>query len=165
MSKQNVLDEIFTECWKVGIIHSNVLIQDEMTSMWELLTYLPYQNNCHSLKKQTISLFTASNYTNQLNIPLQKLYPLKMKNLHQCPIFVATFPIEPFVFVPSTSIQWWDSKEEDFSGIEVTLINMIAEKLNFTANYFIPNTTEKGLARGNLYPNGTATGSYKAVNF
>lgn len=148
-----MLQRIFQESWKYGVLDVNVLLPHHTNSHWSLKTYLPFQNDCFALKIQHISTFTHLNYTNELNITFDQLYASKNRNFNKCPITVATYHAQPFVSITKDG-----RNASRFDGIEVTLIEHIATAINLTIIY--NNIGEKG----DVLDNGTVTGSIKEVS-
>lgn len=151
---ENTLQKMYELAWKYGLLDFNVLIPNDTNSQWKLLTYLPFQSDCIALEPKHISTFTYDNYTRDLNVTFNQLYPPKNRKFNKCPITVATYHVEPYVRVHVVK----GRSQPVFDGIEVTMINNIAAAINLTVIY------KDAESRGDVYDNGTLTGSVKWVS-
>lgn len=152
---KKTLDKIFDLAWKLHFINFHVLIKMKNDSFWSLITYIPYQRDCYKLVHQTVETFTYENFTNIMTLPFSVLYPEKMLNMAGCPIYVATFQIEPYV------IQHFNGTHSTFEGIDVKIVTEIAKEMNFKPEFILPND---GMGRGIVLENGTVTGALKLVS-
>lgn len=153
--------EIFEIAMHYGLVQVNALINDQNRQIWTLYTYKSRLNanirNCHSFEVLKVETFTSKNFTNELNFTFHEtVVPMEQFMLKNCPIFIATFSIPPFVIIQKSndgSIQ--------YDGIDVTIVNEISRALNVIPIY-VQASDKKN--RGILYPNGTATGAIKMVS-
>lgn len=68
--------------------------------------------------------------------PLQ--YPDKFQNMHGCRVVVAPLQFEPYIFFKKN-----ENSSIQLHGIEVSILNAMASKLNFTVDiHIIPSQTE-----------------------
>lgn len=149
------LNDIFKILWSNGLVHSQVLIQDEF-GLWSLYNFLPYQTNCFSLDHIKIATFSAHNSTHHINLSMEQLFPQKLKDFHKCPIFVAVAMSMPFVMHQNRSA----TEMVQYVGIDIEIIEQMSKSLNFVTSYI---RSSDGTENGFLFPNGTITGSLKLV--
>lgn len=150
-NKTKTLDEIFTILWKNGLVDSHVLIQKD--NSWLLYAFKPYQSDCSSLAHVKIASFTLSNYTENITLSFEELYPLKLQNFNKCPLRVTVNNIQPFAMHHITN-----NGNISFSGIEIVMIEQIAKTFNFSIIY---KTSLQD--RGLMLENGTATGNLNLI--
>lgn len=150
-----MLNKLFGLAWKFGVLDFNVLLPQRTELQWTLVTYLPFQQNCIGLDLHFLSTFYYSNYTNDMNITLDELYPSKNRNFNKCPIIVATYDVPPYVTITNMTID--GENISIYDGIEVTVIDNIAKAINLTLRY------ENIGRKGDVYENGTVTYAVKEV--
>jgi hypothetical protein len=83
------------------------------------------------------------------------LFPQKVPlDLYGCPITLSTFPWPPFIINPQVS----EAPDKVFytEGLEIKLVNTIAQKMNSTVQYLPPPANDSKW--GNLIPSGLSTG-------
>lgn len=122
-----------------------------------MTTFMPFVDNCYSLKQHQIALLTEHNFSIHHG-PINSLYPKKLKNFRQCPVFAAVFHTPPLVIIKSQKIG--NSTLTAYDGIDTQILEQLAKKLNFNLIYRMPSDKEN---RGTIYPNGTLTGCIKMV--
>lgn len=160
MSTQKDFLEILNLFHEKLILNVNIITKAlEHPSISIVYSYHPYlPDSCGRPK-----LIIHNKYKNGAFLQQSKgLFSPKLRNLHQCPLKVATFNISRFLKVVPTD----DSFDESIGGqsgyklvgFEGKLINILAEILNFTIDIVMPE--EKW---GEIYPNGTYTGASKLV--
>lgn len=149
------LKHIFEVTQRVHLLEVNVLIMDYNTLEWSLHFYMPYASNCHTFDMYEIDRFTLENYTSPLNYTFNDLFPPKIFKFADCPLFVSTFPYQPFVI-----IQKLDNKtgQPIFKGFDVKIVDEVAKTLNL-----IPKYVQSPDDRGKIFKNGTATGAIGMV--
>lgn len=150
---QNVkksLNEMFAVLWRNGLINSHILIQND--ELWFIYTFKPYQRDCTSLVHVKIASFTLTNYTEHINFSFEEFYSPKLENFNRCPLYVAATEAAPFTI--------YNNKSEvlNVSGIEITMVENIAKKLNCTLIY-----ENSPIGRGRIFENGTGTGNLNMV--
>lgn len=150
------LETFFGIVLAVGLLNVNVLIKNEDTNTWSLHFYKPFQRNCHSIDTHEIERFSLKNYTSPLNLSRSDLYPPKLFKFHNCPLKVATFPIQPFVIIQNAV----GSTSSSYDGVDVIIVNQISKTLNLVPEYF--QSTDRR-QRGMVFENRTATGAIKMV--
>lgn len=150
----SLLNAIFDILWRNSLINSQVLIQDR-AAYWSLYTFLPYDDDCFDLSHLKIESFTPFNYTRNMTISMDKLFPIKLKNFNKCPLNVAVSIVDPF-----TSFHIASKGNVKYKGIDIDILNQISKNLNFVAIY---KRTTDGTNFGLIFPNGTVTGNMKLV--
>lgn len=150
-----ILNDAFELLWRNNLMDSHVLIQEKL-NIWSLFTFIPYRRDCYSLEYLRISTFTSSNFTDQMTASMEELYPEKLKDLNQCPLYVATSLIDPFVIPHNGS-----DGETQFSGIDIDIITEISKALNFKIVY---KQSIIYTGHGVIFENGTATENLALVS-
>lgn len=148
------LNEVFKIVMKLGLLSVNVLIE-EKNSTWTLHLYKPYFRNCYSFEIIKLNTFTIENYTNELEIAYTDLYPSELIKFPNCPLFISTFSLKPFVIVKG-----FKNGTEIYSGLDVEITNEISKTLNLNPIYM--QATDKTV-RGLIFSNGTITGAMGMV--
>lgn len=154
---KNLLD-IFSIILNVGLFSVNVLIKDQQRALWSIHFYTPYAHDCFGFRVTEIGTFLPQNYTNPLNISGKKLFPAKIFKFHGCSLFIATFPIPPFVIVQQSEN---GTDQLTYDGIDIIIVNQISKNLNLFPKYIQSSDVNK---RGMIFKNGTATGALGMVN-
>lgn len=145
---------IFRIALGVGLLNVNVLIQNDDVPMWSLYFYKPYLRDCHSIDVIRIETFTFENYTSDLNLPFNSLILSKQFKFPSCPLFVSTFPLDPFVIINNRN------KSTTFTGLDITIVNEISKTLNLVPIYLeAPDKQNRGI----VFPNGTSSGAVGMV--
>lgn len=150
------LEAFFGIVLAVGLLDVNVLIKNEDTQTWSLYFYKPFQRNCHSIDTHEIERFSLKNWTSPLNVSRRDLYPPKLFKFHNCPLKIATFPLQPFVIIQNAV----GSTGSSYDGVDVIIVNQISKTLNLVPEYF--QSTDRR-QRGMIFENRTATGAIKMV--
>lgn len=148
---------IFQTAFDNNVMNINILMQGKNTSVWSINMYKAYQNDCRSVTKYTVATFTRENYTSEMNVTFNELFPQKLSDLNGCTVKVSTFPYEPFVIVRTKG---YNDSIYEFDGIEVTIFENIAKRMNFKPQYLLP---ADGKNRGVIFDNGTANGCMQMV--
>lgn len=126
----NDLDEVFETLWKNSLINSHVLSRDRPET-WSLHTYLPYHRDCSTFSHLKLATFTPFNFSDHMNLSVEKLYPKKLHNFNKCPLYVSPHIYNPFSIVRNiTDDRGYEF--DDLDGFEVKIINEISRKLNLT---------------------------------
>lgn len=141
---EKLRQKIFEDCWNLHII--NVIVLEENSKENEILayTYFPFSpGNCDKVVVQQI-------YDND------NMFPNKLKNMHRCPLLVATYNLEPRMILKK-----FPNNSYNIDGIDGIILKALALQLNFTT---IIKTPSDGYAtKGTIYKNGTITGAIKMV--
>lgn len=154
-NNEETSNKIFDLAWEMHLTNFHIITKVNRTEpIWSLITYLPYQRDCHTLTLKLMDTFTPENYTKQLKIPFSELYPEKMKNMNGCTVHIAVVHVEPYV------IKYLNGTQPIFDGIDVRIVNEVANEMNFNAEFMQP---KDGRQRGIIYENRTATGALRMV--
>lgn len=113
------LNDVFQLLWTNGLINSHVLVQDK-DKIWTLYTFMPYQSDCFTLSPLKIATFTPLNYTKNIVLSFKELYPSKLKNFNNCPLFIAISNSKPYIII------------QNYSARNVKIINEITKRLNMS---------------------------------
>lgn len=147
-----IVTNILRDCWKSDIFDTNVLTLEPTGDDLALYTYFPFTpSSCGEIKPMIWNHFRKDRFVNAN----REMFPLKMKNFHQCPISILVCPLQPYIFV--TKIYSNDTYE--FEGNEYNLLHTLSERLNFKPEFSVhwdPNL-------GNIDSNGTATLAFGMV--
>ncbi|XP_061397721.1 uncharacterized protein LOC133333420, partial [Musca vetustissima] len=148
------IKEMFKRLFSLYVTNVNVMLM--MGKYPYLYTYFPFApNKCHSSSPSYFASFQG--VEKNPNFTLGKnLFPTKVENMHGCSLSVITWTYLPYIVV--------ERNEEtgeliSLHGIEGSVISLLAERMNFTIEIKQPNTND----RGDIYPNGTATGAAKMI--
>lgn len=144
------MDRISHILWKNGLINANILSEDELGT-WALYTFIPYRKNCIEFDHIRMASFTPLNFTKSMNLSFEQVYPKKLKNFNQCPLYAVAPMSVPFVkhCTRNGSIS--------YSGIDVNIVTHISRKLNFRIVYEYVNF------HGMIYSNNTISGGIGLV--
>lgn len=140
--------------WRNGLINSHILMQDGI-HLWSLYAFMPFQKDCFALSHFRIATFSSYNFTINMTVPMELLYPKKLQNFNKCPLYAAVSIIDPLTIIHNSS----DGKIE-FHGIDIAIINQISKALNFDIIY---ERSMDGAGHGIIFPNGTVTGNMQLV--
>lgn len=153
---ESMLQQMYQIAWKCGLLDFNVLLPHATKSIWLLVTYFPFRNDCFALETQHLAAFNYSNCAAHMNITFDRLYAVKNRNFNRCPIVVATYHVQPYVLIRNEISS--GRVRPVFDGIEVAVMDTIAQAINATVIY-----VDVG-ARGDVYDNGTVMGSVEWVS-
>lgn len=156
---QNVsetLHEIFNLVWKNGLLVSHVLIQ-EQPYFWSMYAFMPYQRDCFTLDPVAVAIFTPQNFTSNMNATVDELFPMKLNDFRNCPLYIAPSFLKPFIFVQNDS-----DGNPQYRGIDINIVNYISKALNFAIIY---KRTSNSPGHGSLLPNGTLTDNIALVSW
>lgn len=145
------LENIFEPFWSAMIYNVNILTYTEANNSISMFSFKPFNSNsCSDTKVVKINEFNASANRWKSN----NFFPDKFKNLHKCPLKVATYESAPALMINDT-----EDKIKIY-GFEGDLFNEIAAELNFT---IIVELTEPGGGNSKLLENGSSFGVIKKV--
>lgn len=150
--KLEMVNTLFEDAWKAHISNFLVLMFDNVIQAWTFMTYVSFEFDCVTLSHKIIETFTNDNYTREMKIPFEKLFPEKMQNMKKCPVHVSVAEIEPYVIFRTSN--------SDFDGIDIKIVLEIGKHMNFTPKFIRPTD---GQRRGVAYENGTMTGAMQLV--
>lgn len=121
--------------WNLQIYNSILIYQDEVSVKIE--TTLPFdENHCENVEPKTINEYFANETFKNSNFYIDKI-----KNMHKCPIKLA---------MPRTLTN-------EYTDVEINIVNVIAEKINFTA---VVDVSEDF---GYILENGSSAGEWKKL--
>lgn len=112
-----------------------------------LHTFMLYQTDCFTLTHLKVASFTISNFTQNMALSVDELYPEKMRNFNWCPVYVAPSNTRPYVIHLNNS-----SGNKRYEGIDISIIEQIAKILKMTIVY---NSTESPSSKSKLELVGT----------
>lgn len=140
---EKLKQKIFEDCWNLHMINVMVLEKDLQENEIAAYTYFPFtEGNCNQVVLRRI-------YDNKL------IFPNKLKNLHQCPLFVSTFNLNPQIILKK-----FENNSYSIDGIDGIILKALSLQLNFT---IVIQTPTDGFTKGTVYKNGTITGALKMV--
>lgn len=116
---------------------------------------MPFEKDCFELKHFLLTTFTPFNFTSNMTVTVEDLYPQKLENFRKCPVFVAVAIIDPLTYIRNTS----DGKIQ-YRGIDIGIMNQISRVLNFSIVY---KRSNGGSGHGIIFPNGTVTENLHSV--
>lgn len=146
------LNRLFETSYAKSILTINFLLPHQNQSAWLMTTFMPFTKSCNSLQQYDVAVLTEQNYS--LHGPIDLIYPIKLKDFHQCPIVTAVFHTPPFLIIKSERIGF------TYDGLDTRILEQLATKFNFKLIYRMPRDKQD---RGTIYANGTTTGCIKMV--
>lgn len=66
---------------------------------WSLYEFEPFKSGCLVLSKHKFESFSRFNYTGNSTLSMNTLYPKKLRNFNQCPVFVVAPVLQPFSII------------------------------------------------------------------
>ncbi|XP_075158055.1 uncharacterized protein LOC142231327 [Haematobia irritans] len=148
-----ISQNIFRRLFHLYVTNVNILLMIGKHAY--IYTYFPFRaNKCHSSDPELYMSF--SGIENNRNFSkIKTVFYSKVDNMHRCPMTIITWNYHPYVFVKRDV----ETRKLSLSGIEGSLINLIAEKMNFTIK--VKRARKRDV--GDVYRNGTATGALKMI--
>lgn len=145
------IDKIFELMLEKQMFNVEAVFEDEDHRV-VFKSFMPFKaGSCNQVKPIITKAVDPS--TNSLSSEVKKIFPNKLRNLHGCPIRISiSNDSEPFIFATRLN-----NGSYKLSGGDITLINALAENLNFKINY-----TYIG-PEGVFFDNGTTYGPLKAL--
>lgn len=153
--KMRVVQYVFEELFKHGILFANVLYQlKEDPYKLEAETWFPYYgegcaaavSNIYKIDECIVTVTSDNKTTKKFHHYNADLYPKVPKTLHNCPMLVSTFIWEPFV-VGNDSVE---------SGLEVLMLRTITQQMKLDLTF---NILDDGVAAAKISDN-NQTGIY-----
>ncbi|XP_068081811.1 ionotropic receptor 21a-like [Anabrus simplex] len=146
--QQQMVEAVLSTCWAHRMYNAIILLssphQTGFENAQDIYTTFPYfQEGCSGRKTILLDRCVKGRFINNT-----KLFQLKFpSDLYGCPVRFSTVDIPPYVIISNAK----------YTGIEMSLLNMIAEKMNFTP---VPTTHRRphDADWGTKHPNGTWTG-------
>uniref|UniRef100_A0A1I8PLN5 Putative ionotropic receptor ligand binding domain-containing protein n=1 Tax=Stomoxys calcitrans TaxID=35570 RepID=A0A1I8PLN5_STOCA len=145
-----IIQEMFNRLFDAYVI--NVIVVTLIDKYPLVYTYFPFSSNsCYVWQPEIIASFKGTE-SKPIFFKGEKLFPNKVENMHSCNLAVVTWTFMPYMKVVK------DAKSGKFlflSGIEGCLLMLLSQHMNFSITIKEP----KSLDRGDVYPNGSATGA------
>ncbi|KAI8124066.1 Ionotropic receptor 21a [Lucilia cuprina] len=147
--------EIFRRLFNLYCTNVNVLMV--VGKFPYLYTYFPFaKNKCHSSMPEFYISFRDIE-KNFSGFQVKKnIFPSKVDNMFGCELSVATWQYPPYIYVDRDPIS---GKFLRLHGIEGSLLSLLGELMNFKIRLNVPDPPD----RGDVFPNGTATGATKMI--
>ena len=160
LNNDNILKKILDDCWSKYIV--NVIVLCSLTTGKDskvlIYTYFPFTSNyCEQVQPIIIDEYQSD----MISIPSKRLFPNKLENMHNCPLFLATYNAKPHIFVHKENLTDGNVRIR-VTGIDAIIMANIAASMNFTT--IIYDATYIG-GRGTIFENGTMTGIEEMVNY
>lgn len=145
------LNIIFSALWRKGIINANAMYTEKNNETIQLVTFKPFQENtCGNTLRVVLDTLKDGKFT----IEADEIFPNKAQNLFGCEIRMVTFERCPASCVKT------NGSKVTVEGFDISIIDLISERLNFSLNKRILLGSEQW---GNVLPNGTTTGAIAKV--
>lgn len=118
---------IFKRLWMLQIYNCVVLFCNGSSEVL-IKTFEPFNDvNCHDTTPLLINRFRNGKFTNDS----ENIFPLKMRNLHNCPIRVSVSnSSQPAVIATLNS-----NGSYQLQGSDIKILNAVSKSLNFSINY------------------------------
>lgn len=145
--------------WSAKVVDGIVILHDaEDLTYYTVFSWFPYSaGNCGNdfYKIKVMDNCTFGYFENKVN-----LFPTKIpKKLNDCPVRVRVVQWPPYIMPPKQHIAGTELYDFD-DGLEINLINTIAERANFKIIYSMSHTTQNF---GTVNSNGTTTGVFTVL--
>ncbi|XP_055633515.1 uncharacterized protein LOC129773880 [Toxorhynchites rutilus septentrionalis] len=129
----SLMQSIFSEMWQKKII--NVIVIAAGSSVEVLIySYLPYQPHICG-HPYPILVANISDSNPQIG---DDLFPERLGDLFGCSLKAGVILLEPFVIsVDNSSIQ-------KYTGLEISIVETVAQQHNFTIKYVLPQDLKRG---------------------
>lgn len=119
------LENILSDFWTLYIVNVNVILKMRGESFVSSYSYFPFtMKSCEDSKPRLLETYHEQV---EFDNPTKNLFSNKMKNLYGCPLTAATFHVAPFMIIEKST-----QNNYKLRGVEGFLLNIIAEKMNFT---------------------------------
>ncbi|XP_037932334.1 uncharacterized protein LOC119667119 [Teleopsis dalmanni] len=139
------MQQIFNYCWLHYLINCVVQVQTERGEVL-LYTYFPFTAKyCYKIEPVLFNQFKGAGFTKS------ELFPRKLKNFYGCKLKAALWHLVPLVTL-ETNVE---GQVKINGGFEGNMLNVLAQKLNFSVEIWIPPEAVK---RGTLV-NGSFNGA------
>ncbi|XP_069675616.1 glutamate receptor ionotropic, kainate glr-3-like [Periplaneta americana] len=146
---------ILTRLHLFNVVNAVVLSSSLSGSGVDAFSWAPYQQKgeCDRRKFQAVKLGRCCVQMNEV-LTSERILAKELKHMHGCSIRAATFPWPPFII--------GSGKENVYTeGLEIKLMNMIAEGMNATVEYLPPPANDSKW--GDITASGEWTGLLGAV--
>ncbi|XP_037932331.1 uncharacterized protein LOC119667116 [Teleopsis dalmanni] len=139
------MQQIFNYCWLHYLINCVVQVQTERGEVL-LYTYFPFTAKyCYKIEPVLFNQFKGAGFTKS------ELFPRKLKNFYGCKLKAALWHLVPLVTLETNA----EGQVKINGGFEGNMLNVLAQKLNFSVEIWIPPEAVK---RGTLV-NGSFNGA------
>ncbi|XP_035781111.1 uncharacterized protein LOC118460705 [Anopheles albimanus] len=125
--------ESFSRLWKLRIINVVLIVQNE-SRKYCAYTYDPYNdsNHCGEVRVKLLNCYIDGRWSN-----VRSWFGITLKNFNGCPLKAGTHHVEPFVMARN------ENNLNAFDGLEIELMEALAQRLNFSIKYLIPPGTQR----------------------
>ena len=143
------IQDMFNLLWQKQVFNVAVLHKTDNKTI-QVKTFIPFSpGNCHNSTPTLVDEFEDGKFIKGG----KNLFPKKMKNLFNCTVRVSiSNTTKPYVMVNDTT-------SLAPSGGDISLLNVLAESLNFQIDYAYIHT------QGYLYDNGSSEGPLNALQY
>lgn len=138
------MKDIFDWLWSEYIINANIIwLAPQSDNEAIMYTFFPYTSfYCGKAVPIQLNQFRSGKWLRSRS----SFFPEKIRNLHGCPLTVATVQSPPFMILRQTSSGTFTD------GIDGVLLRVLSQRMNFTVN--ITQVDDQG----SIYINGTSSG-------
>jgi hypothetical protein len=148
---------ILQQLWNWYVVNAVVLVSQKSYDIKEVITdskssraytWFPYQNPSHCTEVEDITLVgRCSMKINGRFVEMSNSLPSKIRNLHGCPLLISTRVMEPLVMkAENISKRGFHRTELLYvDGIEIKLVDFIAEAMNAVQTYVGPENPHRYL--------------------
>lgn len=149
-----ITTKILQDCWtkyivNVVIVWPSLSTQIDETDIYTYFPYTPY----HCERVHPVLLDQYHNGSFLMN---QQLFPIKLNNMYLCPLTISSILFYPYIHEVRDQ-----TGGKRFDGLDVQVVDALANHLNFTYTIKIPtDPTERGV----IMKNKTVTGILGMVN-
>lgn len=144
------LQRIFQHAYEHRILDITVAMYRKRF-IFTLYTYdVFHPSKCRHVVIQKINTFEGGHLTRS------DIFPIKLQNLHKCPIDVFVHLTEPYF---NYSLDVVNGELTNFWGLEAWILRIMAKKLNFKLRL----QQSRGATIGLVFENGTITGPFLAM--
>lgn len=151
-SQYQIMLEIFEELWAQYIINVNIIwLAPENDDEAMVYTYYPYTSfSCGKAIPIQLNQFRFGQWLHNHS----SFFPDKVKNLHGCPLTVATVRSAPFMMIYES-----DNGGVLTDGIDGVLLRVLSQRMNFSIVLLVMES------QGSVQRNGSHSGTFgKVIN-
>lgn len=145
------IKQIFSTLWQIYIYNVAVLVTNAASSdLVPIFTFLPFINgSCNNTEPIRINEFNITSMAWTTNL----FFPKKFQQLNRCPLRFGCYNNAPGFIIKRS-----ESGLPIFTGVNVDIVNMISDMLNFSLNF-----SEYEQDMGVIHQNKTATALLQRV--
>lgn len=140
--------QLLTLAWSLKLINIIVLSIATDSLQVHVYTHFPFAStDCERIDANLLTTYTVG-HGFEPTIGSDLLFPDKYRNLHKCPLYIATYPFVPHVIIPpdetteSGDLMWYDK----IDGLDGHVLMLLQDYLNFSSK--ITNRRTRGLLLG-----------------